>query len=134
MDAVLSIRDLSVDFLTPRGPVHALRRVSVDVPRGSIVGIVGESGSGKSTLSLATIGLLAPNAVVRGGQVLFDGTDLLTMNPARLRDLRGRRMSMVFQDPDGRYPVSRPWRQGGEATQGGRAAATRRHPRSGAAA
>jgi oligopeptide/dipeptide ABC transporter ATP-binding protein len=99
MDAVLSIRDLSVDFLTPRGPVHALRRVSVDVPRGSIVGIVGESGSGKSTLSLATIGLLAPNAVVRGGQILFNGTNLLTMTAAQLRDLRGRRMSMVFQDP-----------------------------------
>src|SRR5262245_5080641 len=99
MDAVLSIRDLSVDFLTPRGPVHALRRVSVDVPRGSIVGIVGESGSGKSTLSLATIGLLAPNAVVRSGQVLFNGADLLTMSPGQLRDLRGRRMSMVFQDP-----------------------------------
>ena len=98
-DSVLSIRDLSIDFLTPRGPVHALRRVSVDVPRGSIVGIVGESGSGKSTLSLATMGLLPENAVVRGGQILFDGANLLTMSRPQLRDLRGRRMSMVFQDP-----------------------------------
>ncbi len=98
-DCVLSVRDLSVDFLSPRGPIHALRRVSLDVPRGSIVGIVGESGSGKSTLSLAAIGLLANNAVVRGGQVLFDGADVLAMNQPQLRDLRGRRMSMVFQDP-----------------------------------
>ena len=73
--------------------------VSLDVPRGSIVGIVGESGSGKSTLSLAAIGLLANNAIVRGGQVLFDGADVLAMNTAQLCDLRGRRMSMVFQDP-----------------------------------
>jgi len=98
-DSVLSIRDLSIDFLTPRGTVHALRGVNIAVPRGSIVGIVGESGSGKSTLSLAAIGLLAGNAVVRGGQVLFDGADVLAMSKAQLRDLRGRRLSMVFQDP-----------------------------------
>jgi peptide/nickel transport system ATP-binding protein len=98
-NSILSIRDLSIDFLSPRGPIHALRRVSVDVPRGSIVGIVGESGSGKSTLSLAAIGLLANNAAVRGGQILFDGMDVLAMSAPELRDLRGRRMSMVFQDP-----------------------------------
>jgi peptide/nickel transport system ATP-binding protein len=99
MDAVLAIHDLSVDFLTPRGPVHALRRVSVSVPRGSIVGIVGESGSGKSTLSLAAMGLLPPNVTVRSGRILFDCTDILTMSRSQLRDLRGRRISMVFQDP-----------------------------------
>jgi peptide/nickel transport system ATP-binding protein len=98
-DSVLSIHDLSIDFLTPRGAVHALRGVSIAVPRGSIVGIVGESGSGKSTLSLAAMGLLPENAEVRGGRVLFDGADVLAMNKAQLRDLRGRRMSMVFQDP-----------------------------------
>ncbi len=98
-DAVLAVRDLSIEFQTPRGPVHALRQVSLDVPRGSIVGIVGESGSGKSTLALAAMGLLPENAVVRGGRILFDGEDVLKMGAARLRDLRGRRMSMVFQDP-----------------------------------
>jgi len=98
-DNVLSVRNLSIDFFSPRGPIHALRQVSLDVPRGSIVGIVGESGSGKSTLSLAAIGLLANNAVVRGGQVLFNGTDVLAMDTAQLRDLRGRSISMVFQDP-----------------------------------
>ncbi len=98
-DAVLAVRDLSIEFQTPRGPVHALRQVSLDVPRGSIVGIVGESGSGKSTLALAAMGLLPPNAVVCGGRILFDGADVLTMGNAALRDLRGRRMAMVFQDP-----------------------------------
>jgi oligopeptide/dipeptide ABC transporter ATP-binding protein len=97
--SVLSIHDLSIDFLTPRGTVHALRNINVSVPRGSIVGIVGESGSGKSTLSLAAMGLLPENAEVRGGRVLFDGADVLTMSPAQLRDLRGRRVSVVFQDP-----------------------------------
>ena len=98
-DAVLAVQDLSIDFQTPNGTVHALRGVSLEVPRGSIVGIVGESGSGKSTLALAAMGLLPENAVVRGGAVRFDGQDVLTMPPAQLRDLRGRRLSMVFQDP-----------------------------------
>jgi peptide/nickel transport system ATP-binding protein len=97
--SVLSVQDLSIDFQTPRGRVHALRGVSLDVPRGSIVGIVGESGSGKSTLSLAAMGLLPENAVIRAGRILFDGADLLAMSAAGWRDLRGRRVSMVFQDP-----------------------------------
>jgi oligopeptide/dipeptide ABC transporter ATP-binding protein len=97
--SVLSVRNLSIDFLTPRGPVHALRDVSLEVPRGNIVGIVGESGSGKSTLSLAAMGLLPDNAVIRSGRILFDGTDLLTIGKAGWRDLRGRRLSIVFQDP-----------------------------------
>ena len=98
-DSVLTIQDLSVDFLTPRGPVHALRGVSLSVPRRSIVGLVGESGSGKSTLALAAMGLLPPNAAVRGGRILFNGADILVMSPAQLRDLRGRRIAMVFQNP-----------------------------------
>jgi peptide/nickel transport system ATP-binding protein len=98
-DNVLAVEGLSIDFQTPNGMVHALRGVSLDVPRGSIVGIVGESGSGKSTLALAAMGLLPENAVVRGGEVRFDGEDVLAMPPAQLRDLRGRRLSMVFQDP-----------------------------------
>jgi peptide/nickel transport system ATP-binding protein len=98
-DAVLSVRDLSIDFRTPGGRVHALRRVSLDVPRGSIVGLVGESGSGKSTLALATMGLLPPNAAIAGGRIVFAGADLLAMGEAALRDLRGRRIALVFQDP-----------------------------------
>jgi len=99
MAAILSIDKLSVDFLTPRGTVSALRAVSLDVPRGSIVGIVGESGSGKSTLIAAATRLLPENAVIRGGAVGFDGEDMLNLPPDRLRALRGRRIAMVFQDP-----------------------------------
>jgi oligopeptide/dipeptide ABC transporter ATP-binding protein len=96
---VLEVRGLTVDFLTPRGTVHALRDVSLSVPRGSIVGVVGESGSGKTTLISTVIRLLPGNAMVRGGAVLFDGDDVLTMNESELQDLRGRKLSMVFQDP-----------------------------------
>ena len=99
MDPVLSIRDLSLDFETPPGPVHALRNVSLDVPRNHIVGIVGESGSGKSTVIAAAMRLLANNAVIRGGEVIFNGRDVLGMNQEELRALRGEEISMVFQDP-----------------------------------
>jgi peptide/nickel transport system ATP-binding protein len=96
---VLEIRGLSVNFRTPAGPVQALRQVSLDVPRGSIVGIVGESGSGKSTLALAVMGLLASNAEIVGGSLRFAGMDLRGLRPAAMRALRGQRLSMVFQDP-----------------------------------
>ncbi len=96
---VLQVRDLSIAFRTPRGPVAALRHVDLEVPRGSVVGVVGESGSGKSTLALAVMGLMAGNAEIAGGEILFSGIDLRTLAPASLRELRGRRMTMVFQDP-----------------------------------
>ena len=67
MDPLLDIRNLSVDFRTPRGRVHALRDVSFTVPRGKVVGIVGESGSGKSTVIWTLTRLLAGNAVIEGG-------------------------------------------------------------------
>jgi peptide/nickel transport system ATP-binding protein len=96
---VLVIRDLSVDFVTPRGRVHALRHVSLAVPRNRIVGVVGESGSGKTTLILAALALLPENAEVTGGEVLFDGESVLTLTETELQGLRGRRIAAVFQDP-----------------------------------
>jgi len=98
-DNVLEVHDLSLDFGSPRGRVHALRNVNLTVPRGRIVGVVGESGSGKSTLAVATIGLLAGNAEVTGGEILFEGRDILRMSERELRAIRGRRASMIFQDP-----------------------------------
>ena len=97
--ALLEVDQLSVSFETERGRLHALRNVSFDVPRGEIVGIVGESGCGKSTLISTIIRLLAPNARLDGGAIRFDGTDLLTLSPERMRQLRGNDLAMVFQDP-----------------------------------
>ncbi len=99
VDHVLEIRDLSVDFVTPRGRVHALRQASLAVPRNRIVGVVGESGSGKTTLILAALALLPENAIVTGGEVIFDGQNVLALSEASLQELRGRRIAAVFQDP-----------------------------------
>ena len=96
---VLEIRDLSVEFATPRGRVHALRHASLGVPENRIVGIVGESGSGKTTLILATLALLPENATVTGGEVIFDRRNLLALPEPELQELRGRRLAAVFQDP-----------------------------------
>ncbi|TPN64219.1 ABC transporter ATP-binding protein [Mesorhizobium sp. B1-1-1] len=98
-DPLLAIRGLSLDFGTPRGRAHALRDIHIDVPAGEVVGIVGESGSGKSTLAYAVMGLLAENAEMVNGAILFEGRDLLGMAPAERRGLLGNRMSMIFQDP-----------------------------------
>src|SRR5262245_61968465 len=98
-DALLEIRDLGVRFDTPSGPARAVRGVSLMVPPGSIVGLVGESGSGKTTVVSAVINLLAPNAVVEKGEILYKGRNVLRMPPDELRVLRGREIATVFQDP-----------------------------------
>lgn len=97
--SVLDIDRLSLDFETGRTPVHALRDVSLAVTAGEIVGIVGESGSGKSTLALAVMRLLAGNARITSGKVMFDSKDLLKLSEDGMREIRGRRIAMVFQDP-----------------------------------
>ncbi|MCB9947878.1 MAG: ABC transporter ATP-binding protein [Rhodospirillaceae bacterium] len=82
-----------------RGPMRALRDVSMTVPRGGMVGIVGESGCGKSTLMNAILGLMPANGRIAGGRILFDGRDLVGLDAATMRRLRGDRLSVVFQDP-----------------------------------
>ncbi|WP_159587770.1 ABC transporter ATP-binding protein [Chelativorans xinjiangense] len=99
MTDVLDIRKLSVEYATARGAVHALRDVSLCVPRKKTVGIVGESGCGKSTLIASILHLMSRNARVPAGQILFNGIDTLTLGEDALRDLRGNKVSMVFQDP-----------------------------------
>lgn len=96
---VLDIRDLSVSYQTDRGLLRALRTINLSIDPGRIVGIVGESGCGKSTLISAIIRLLAPNAQIESGSILFRGNDLLTLDPEAMRALRGDEISMVFQDP-----------------------------------
>lgn len=96
--ALLSIENLAVSFDTPAGMARAVRGVSLAVRRGETLGIVGESGSGKSALFLAALGLAGPNARVQGAAV-FEGENLIGLPDRSLSALRGRRISMVFQDP-----------------------------------
>ena len=97
---VLDVRGLKTVFLTRRGEVHAVNDVSFHLSAGELLGVVGESGSGKSVTMMSLIGLLpSPPAVVRGGQVMLGDTDILRLPPEGLRDIRGRRIGFVFQDP-----------------------------------
>ncbi len=96
--ATLSLRDLTVDFSTDAGTVHAVRGISFDVAPGEVVAVVGESGSGKSVSSRAMLGLLPPTAAVTGSATLRD-TELLGKSANELRPIRGDQVSMVFQEP-----------------------------------
>jgi peptide/nickel transport system ATP-binding protein len=95
---ILTVKDLAVNFDTADGTVNAVRGISFQVSAGECLGIVGESGSGKSQSALAAMGLLAENGAATG-QILFNGTDMLTAPKAELRKIRGAEMSMIFQDP-----------------------------------
>src|SRR3954452_10466373 len=96
---LVEIENLSVDFATAKGTVHALRDVSLSLGRRRVVGIVGESGSGKSTLALALLGLLPDNTSGVTGRIVLDGQDLLALGAEQMRRLRGTRVAMIFQDP-----------------------------------
>lgn len=96
---MLEVKNLSIAFKTSSGLRPAVRDMSFAIRPGEILGLVGESGSGKTITSLGVIGLLPPNAVVTGGEVLVDGVDLLKLSPLELRKLRGRHVAMIFQDP-----------------------------------
>ncbi len=97
---LLDVQDLHVRFDTSRGVVHAVDGISYSVRRGEVVAIVGESGCGKSVSSLAIMGLLAkPAGRVTAGRILFEGRDLLTLSAEQMREIRGRDISMIFQEP-----------------------------------
>ncbi len=98
MAETLVVENLHVNFGTPGGSVNALNGVSFSQQEGEIYCMVGESGAGKSTLALAIMGLLPINATVSEGSVLFDGVDLLKAHPDHMRNIRGKDISMVFQD------------------------------------
>ncbi|WP_395640478.1 ABC transporter ATP-binding protein [Pseudolysinimonas sp.] len=98
--AILDVRGLRTEFTGSRGPVVAVDDVSFTVEAGEFVALVGESGCGKSATAQSIMGLIPPQAGrVTAGEVLFEGTDLLTMPARELRRIRGKRMAMVFQDP-----------------------------------
>jgi peptide/nickel transport system ATP-binding protein len=98
-EPLLSVEGLDVQYDLGDRVVSALGDVSFEIGRGEIIGIVGESGCGKSTLSAAIMGLLPANGRVVGGRIMLGGRDLLHLVPDELRDLRGREIAMIFQDP-----------------------------------
>ena len=97
--ALLEIRNLSVDFATSSGAFRAVDAVDVTIDRGEILAIVGESGSGKSVAMLAMMGLLPWTATVSSDQMAFDGQDLRDLSAKRRRQLIGKDMAMIFQEP-----------------------------------
>ena len=98
-ELALRVRDLTVRYDTRKGPLAALREVSLEVPAGEIVGVVGESGCGKSTLIGALLQLLPANARIAGGEIALDDEDLVGASARRLQAMRGAEVAVVFQDP-----------------------------------
>ncbi|EWS70262.1 oligopeptide transporter ATP-binding component [Vibrio vulnificus BAA87] len=97
---MLSVRDLEVSFTTDDGPVKVLHGVNFDVRAGRTLGLVGESGSGKSVTSMSIMGLLPkPYGQIVNGQILYRGTDLVTLPAEQMYAMRGDRISIIFQDP-----------------------------------
>lgn len=99
-DHLLEVRDLSVTFHTAKGPVEAVKNVSWTLERGEVLAILGESGSGKSVSAAAIMGILdSPPAEIVSGEILFAGQDLLRCSPDFRRQINGKRIAMIFQDP-----------------------------------
>ena len=99
MEKKLSVQDLKISFRTSNGKVQAVRDISFDLYKGETLAIVGESGSGKSVTSRAIMGILAGNAIVEGGKILYGDKDLLKITEEEFHRLRGDKIAMVFQDP-----------------------------------
>ena len=95
----LEVKNLKISFRTNNGKVQAVRDISFDLERGKTLAIVGESGSGKSVTSRAIMGILAPNAIIDGGEIVYDGKDLLKITEDEMYKIRGDKIAMIFQDP-----------------------------------
>ncbi len=99
-EPLLQVEDLYTQFDTPKGIARAVDGVSFSLERGKTLGIVGESGSGKSVLSRTIIDILAKDgSVLYDGEIIFEGRDLRALNEREMREIRGREIAMVFQDP-----------------------------------
>ena len=96
---LLELRRLAVSFATDDGTVRAVDGIDLSLERGRTLGLVGESGCGKSVTSLAVMGLLPPENSTVKGEIHFEGRNLLTLGADTLRDMRGARLAMIFQEP-----------------------------------
>jgi oligopeptide/dipeptide ABC transporter ATP-binding protein len=99
MALLLDLQDLRVSFFTRRGEVRALDGVDLGLAAGEVLGLVGESGSGKSVTATSIVRLLRPPGRIVGGRILLDGADLLALPEPAMRDVRGRQVAMIFQNP-----------------------------------
>lgn len=99
MDKKLEVKNLQISFRTQGGILRAVRNISFDLYKGETLAIVGESGSGKSVTSKAIMGILSGNSIVDGGEILYDGQDLLKIDEEDFHKIRGDKIAMIFQDP-----------------------------------
>ena len=95
----LQVKDLRISFRTVSGKVQAVRGINFNLEQGETLAIVGESGSGKSVTSKAILGILAGNSIVEGGEIIYDGKDLLKIPEEEFHKIRGDKIAMIFQDP-----------------------------------
>ena len=98
-EKLVEIRDLSVTYHTRIGPVSAVDHINFDIYSGEILGLVGESGCGKSTLGKALLRMIDPPGEISNGKIIFKGEDIMQYDDKQMRDFRGRKSSMIFQDP-----------------------------------
>ncbi|MBN1263952.1 MAG: ABC transporter ATP-binding protein [Anaerolineales bacterium] len=98
-DTLVQVHNLSVRYRTRLGEVSAVDGLSLDIRRGEILGLVGESGCGKSTLGKALLRMIAPPGEICDGEIIFEGENILAYNQEQIRDFRGRKSAMIFQDP-----------------------------------
>ena len=122
MTPILSVRDLSIDYRTRRGPVHAVRDVSFDIEKGETVAVIGESGSGKTTLAISLIRLSPRSARITNGQILYtnakETVDIRTLPEDELRMFRWSECAMVFQAALNSFnPVINIWEQFGDTAK-----------------
>ena len=96
---ILEVKRLKVSFRTNNGTVKAVRDISFNLKKGKTLAIVGESGSGKSVTSKVILGISAPNSIIEGGEVLYDGKDIVKLGEDDMYDIRGDKIAMIFQDP-----------------------------------
>ncbi|MDX9784644.1 MAG: ABC transporter ATP-binding protein [Spirochaetia bacterium] len=100
METILALRDLEVQYYSNRKTIRAVNGLSLDMHKGKVLGLVGETGAGKTTLALSILNMIrAPQGKIVAGSIRFSGSDVLTMNKHELRNMRGKDVAMIFQDP-----------------------------------